>query len=63
MYNLKKKSYSEKFFNIVNWIKRRIIIIIAGVMIGISNAIYEEDNMINKNHKQTEKFQKKDKLK
>ena len=62
MYNLKKKSHLEKSTIISNWIKRRIILVVAGIMMGISNAIYEEDNMIYKNHKQTEKLQKKDKL-
>ena len=42
------------------WIKRRIILLISAIMIGMSNAIYEEDKTINGNREKIEQKQDKD---
>lgn len=42
------------------WLKRKALIIIAAIMLGISNSIYEEENMINGDYIKTEKKQEKD---
>ncbi|EPR71886.1 hypothetical protein ADIWIN_3084 [Winogradskyella psychrotolerans RS-3] len=50
----------EKSKQILNWIKRKIILIITAVMLGMSNAMYDEDKMINGNQNHTEQEHKKD---
>ena len=60
MYKQKNKSYLEKSKQILNWIKRKIILIITAVMLGMSNAMYDEDKMINGNQNHTEQEHKKD---
>ncbi len=49
MYKQQKnnRSRSVKPENPVRWIKRKIILIISALMIGMSNAIYDEDKVIN----------------
>jgi len=37
--------------------KRKVFLVIAAVMIGISNAIFEEDKMVNDTYHQTEQLQ------
>lgn len=60
MYKQKNKTHLEKSKQILNWIKRKIILIIAAVMLGMSNAMYDEDKMINGNQNHTEQEHKKD---
>nr|WP_092468455.1 hypothetical protein [Winogradskyella thalassocola] len=60
MYKQKNKTYLEKSKHILIWIKRKIILIITAAMLGMSNAIYDEDNMINGNQNHTEQEHKKD---
>jgi len=60
MYKQKNKTNSEKSKQIGHWIKRKIILIITAFMLGMSNAMYDEDNMINGNQNYTEQEQKKD---
>ena len=60
MYKQKNKTYLEKSKYFVHWIKRKIILIITAVMLGISNAMYDEDKMINGNKNYTEQEHKKD---
>ena len=60
MYTQKNKTRLEKFKYIVHWIKRKIILIITAFMIGMSNAMYDEDKMINGNQNHIEQEQKKD---
>jgi hypothetical protein len=60
MYKHKKKTNLEKSKHFVNWIKRKIILIITAVMIGMSNAMYDDDQMINGNQNHTEQQDKKD---
>lgn len=59
MYKQKNKTYLEKSKHFVHWIKRKIILIFTAVMIGISNAMYDEDKMIDKNQNHTEQEHKK----
>jgi hypothetical protein len=59
MYKQKNKTNVEKF-NFFYWIKRRMILIIAAFMLGMSNAMYEEDKTMNTNQNYTEQEQKKD---
>lgn len=60
MYKQKNKTHLEKSKQILNWIKRKIILIITVVMLGMSNAMYDEDKMINGNQNHTEQEHKKD---
>lgn len=60
MYKQKNKTRLEKSKHLVHWIKRKIILIIAAFMLGMSNAMYDEDKMINGNQNYTEQEQKKD---
>ncbi len=60
MYKQENKTKLEKSKNFLHWIKRRIILIIAAFMIGMSNAMYDEDEMINENKYNTEQKEKKD---
>jgi len=60
MYKQKNKTRLEKSKHIVNWIKRKIILIITAFMLGMSNAMYDEDKMINRNQNYTEQEHKKD---
>jgi len=60
MYKQKNKTPLERSKHFVHWIKRKLILIIAAVMLGMSNAMYDEDRMINGNQNQTEQEHKKD---
>ena len=60
MYKQKNKTRLEKFKHLIYWIKRKIILIITAFMLGMSNAMYDEDKMINGNQNYTEQEQKKD---
>lgn len=60
MYKQENKTKLEKSKNFVYWIKRRIILIIAAIMIGMSNAMYDEDEIINENKYNTEQKENKD---
>jgi cytochrome b561 len=60
MYKQKNKARLEKFKHLVHWIKRKIILIITAFMLGMSNAMYDEDKMINGNQNHTEQEQKED---
>jgi hypothetical protein len=60
MYKQKNKTNLEKSKQIGHWIKRKIILIITAVMLGMSNAMYDEDKMINGNQNHTEQEHKKD---
>ncbi|MDO1512486.1 hypothetical protein Q2T41_07455 [Maribacter confluentis] len=42
------------------WLKRKVTIVMAAVMIGISNVIYEEEKMIHGDFIKTEQKQEKD---
>ncbi len=60
MYKQKNKTNLEKSKHIGHWIKRKLILIITAFMIGMSNAMYDEEKMINRNQNYTEQEQKKD---
>ena len=60
MYKQKNKTNLEKSKHIGHWIKRKLILIITAFMIGMSNAMYDEEKMINGNQNYTEQEQKKD---
>ena len=60
MYKQNNKTPLEKFKHFVHWIKRKIILIFTAFMIGMSNAMYDEDKMINGNEIYTEQEHKKD---
>jgi len=60
MYKQKNKTSLGKPKHLVHWIKRRIILIITAFMLGMSNAMFDEDKMINGNQNHTEQEQKKD---
>ncbi|NOY48805.1 MAG: hypothetical protein GXO84_11595 [Chlorobi bacterium] len=60
MYKQKNKIRLERSKHLVHWIKRKIILIITAFMLGMSNAMYDEDKMINGNQNYTEQEQKKD---
>ena len=60
MYNQKNKTLLEKSINLYRWVKRKIIVIIAAIMIGVSNVIYEEDKMIETKQNHIEQEQEKD---
>jgi hypothetical protein len=60
MYKQKNKTNLEKSKQIGHWIKRKIILIFTAVMLGMSNAMYDEDKMINGNQNHTEQEHKKD---
>lgn len=50
----KNKIYLKKYKRIIHWLKRKFILISVAFMIGLSNAMHEENEMINKNNKHTE---------
>lgn len=60
MYKQKNKTNASKSKRKGHWIKRKIILIITSFMLGMSNAMYDEDKMINGNQNYTEQQQKKD---
>lgn len=60
MYKQKNKIHLEKSKHFAHWIKRKFILIITAVMLGMSNAMYDEDKMINGDQTYTEQEHKKD---
>lgn len=60
MYKQTRKPNLERSKQIGHWIKRRIILIITAIMLGMSNAIYDDDNMIDQNQNYIEQEQKKE---
>ena len=60
MIKQKNKLHLEKSKHFFNWIKRKIILIITAFMLGMSNAMYHEDKIINGNQNYTEQEQKND---
>ena len=60
MYKQKNKTYSNKFKHFIYWIKRKTILIITAFMLGMSNAMYDENKMINGNQNYIEQEDKKD---
>ncbi len=60
MYKQKNKTRLGKSKHLVHWIKIKIILIIAAVMLGMSNAMHDENKMINGNQNHTEQEHKKD---
>ncbi len=59
MYKQKKKTNLEKSKPIAHWIKRKLILITTAFMIGMSNAMYNEDKMTNENQYRIEQKDKK----
>jgi len=60
MYKQKNKTNLEKSKQIGHWIKRKLILIITAFMIGMSNAMYDEDKMTNENQYRIEQKDRKD---
>lgn len=60
MYKQNINTRLGKSKQILIWIKRKLVLIITAVMLGMSNAMYEEDKMINDNQYHTEQNDKKD---
>lgn len=60
MYKRKKKNKWKKYSHIAYWIKRRLILITTAFMIGMSNAMHDEDTMANKNPFRIEQKDKKE---
>lgn len=60
MYKQKNKIRLERFKRLLHWIKRKIMVIITLFMLGMSNAMYDEDKTIFGNENHTEQEQKKD---
>ena len=59
MYKKKKTSVGKSQL-LYQYIKRKIILVLAAIMMGISNAIYEEEDMIGGNQNYIEQEQEKD---
>ena len=60
MYKQNNTTNLDTSKRILHWIKRKILLILAAFMIGISNAMYEEDTMLFGNQHQTEQQDKKE---
>lgn len=60
MYKSNNKFYGiiKYFLLILNWLRRKIFLIITAFMLGMSNVILEEDRMLNDTKPQTEQEQK-----
>lgn len=56
MYKLQSKVYLifKIVKSVIQWSKRKVILIIAAFMIGMSNVIMEEDKMVDNSQTQTE---------
>jgi hypothetical protein len=59
MYKHNNKTRLEKSKRPILWVKRKIILIITALMLGMANGMNEEDKMINGNQNYTEQQQKK----
>nr|WP_055445213.1 hypothetical protein [Lacinutrix himadriensis] len=60
MYKQKNKTVLEKSKHCAYWIKRKLFLVLAALMIGMSNGIYNEEKNVTNNHVQTEQQDKKD---
>lgn len=60
MYKQKNKSVLEKSKYFAYWIKRKLFLILAALIIGMSNGIYNEDKNTSNNQVHTEQQDKKD---
>jgi hypothetical protein len=60
MYKHNNKTRLEKSKRPILWVKRKIILIITALMLGMANGMNEGDKMINGNQNYTEQQQKKD---
>lgn len=60
MYKRKNKTWLEKSKCIIQWIRRKILLIVTAFMIGMSNAMYDENKTINGNQHHTEQEDKRD---
>lgn len=61
MYKQNKKSRLEQSKRpVLNWIKRKLLLIITAFMLGMSNGMNAEDRSINGSFVQTEQQDKKD---
>jgi hypothetical protein len=58
MYKHDKKTRLEKSKQPTHWLKRKIILIITAFMIGMSNGMKTEDNLILKKQNHTEQHKK-----
>ena len=60
MYKLNKNNYSisKIIKSFIHWLKRKSILILTAFMVGISNGMYQEDEMINDNQNKKEQEQK-----
>jgi uncharacterized spore protein YtfJ len=59
MYKHNNKTRLEKSKRPILWVKRKIILIITALMLGMANGMNEGDKMINGNQNYTEQQQKK----
>ena len=60
MYKQNNKPGLEKSKRPILWIKRKIIVIITALMLGMSNGMNNENTMLNGNQYNTEQQDKKD---
>lgn len=60
MYKQKNKTRLGKSKRLAHWIKRKFLLIITALMLGMSNAVYDDDKMIYGNQNHTEQKQKGD---
>ena len=60
MYKRKNTSYLEKSKQFAQWIKRKIIVVITAVMLGMSNAMFHENDMLNGNQNYIEQEHRKE---
>lgn len=60
MYKQNNKPRLEKSKRFILWVKRKIIVIITALMLGMSNGMNNENNMLNGNRYNTEQQDKKD---
>ncbi|MDO6597610.1 hypothetical protein Q4512_11850 [Oceanihabitans sp. 2_MG-2023] len=60
MYTQKNKTVLEKSKHFAYWIKRKTFLILAALMIGMSNGIYNEEKNATNHQTQTEQQDKKD---
>ncbi|MBL4604243.1 MAG: hypothetical protein JKY02_00820 [Flavobacteriaceae bacterium] len=58
MYNQKKKTRLEKSKQPIVWIKRKILLIITAFMLGMSNSLNDDDQLINRKKHYTEQHKK-----
>lgn len=59
MYKQQNKTRLKKF-SIVHWIKRKFLLLITALMLGMSNAMFDENKMVDGNQNYIEQEQKRD---